>query len=198
MRQRSKHNLSHYRLTTANMGRLVPVGLLEVLPGDTLKHSIRALIRMSPLAAPVMHPIQVRFHTFFVPHRLVWDGWEDFITGGADGNDASTIPVQTPGTVEKGDINNYQGLPVGCETDNINALPRRGYNLIYNEYYRDQDLASAVAEESGNVQFVAWEKDGFTGARPWTQKGEDVTLPIGTFAPVRSMELADDRDWETH
>ena len=101
--RRSKFNLSHYRLATMDMGYLVPIGLMEVLPGDTFRQATSALVRFSPMAAPVMHPIEVRIHHFFVPHRIVWTGWEDFITGGPDGNDAQVPPRNTnPVTVAKG------------------------------------------------------------------------------------------------
>jgi len=90
--KRNKHSLSHYKLATAKMGGLYPVGHMEVLAGDTFQHSTSALIRTSPLLAPVMHPVQVRFHHWFVPMRLIWEqldtfnageatSWEDFITG---------------------------------------------------------------------------------------------------------------------
>lgn len=93
--KRSKFSLSHTRLASCDLGELVPVGLVEVLPGDTVQHACSALIRASPLLAPVMHPVHVRIHNWFVPHRLVWDDFEDFITGGPDGMDASVFPTIT-------------------------------------------------------------------------------------------------------
>ena len=80
--KRSKFNLGHYKLLTCKMGQLVPVTWFEALPGDTIEHATSALVRCAPLATPVMHPIQVRFHHFFVPNRLLWANWEKFITGG--------------------------------------------------------------------------------------------------------------------
>ena len=84
--KRSKHNLSNYKLATTDMGKLIPVQLQEVLPGDTMQLETSALIRVSPMLAPVMHPCTVRFHHWFVPTRILWEDWEDFITGGSDGN----------------------------------------------------------------------------------------------------------------
>ena len=81
--KRSKHSLSHYKLFTCNMGELVPVACVEALPGDTFQQATSALVRASPLLAPVMHPVTVRIHHWFVPLRLLWDGFEDFITGGS-------------------------------------------------------------------------------------------------------------------
>ena len=97
MRKRSKFSLSNYKLLTCNQGELVPIGLTEVLPGDTIQQVTNALVRVSPLVSPVMHPVHVRIHHWFVPHRLVMDDFEDFITGGPDGNDSTTFPTITLG-----------------------------------------------------------------------------------------------------
>ena len=84
---------------TGDMGKLYPIGLVEALPMDTFQHSASMFMRFSPMAAPVMHPVTVRIHHFFMPMRLLWpdtdgsSGWERFITGGDDGNDAQTIPT---------------------------------------------------------------------------------------------------------
>lgn len=182
--KRYRHSLSNWKLLTGDMGLLYPVGLVEALPGDTFQHRTNAVIRLSPMAAPVMHPVTIRIHHFFVPHRLTWDGWETFITGGADGNDSSVIPtINMPG-VDK-DLFDYFGLPnVGGLA--VSALPIRAYNLIHNEFYRDQDLVPVRAPDKTEVGRVAWEKDYFTTARPWPQKGPDITLPLGTTAPVVS------------
>lgn len=186
--RRSKFNLGHYRLATMDMGYLVPIGLMEVLPGDTFRQSTSALVRFSPLAAPVMHPIEVRIHHFFVPHRIIWDGWEDFITGGEDGNDASTPPqFGASATIQKGQLLNYYGIPSGTTfgAGEISSLPSSGYARIFNEYYRDQDLVPEMTVDITQMpQRVSWEKDYFTSARPWTQKGDEIVLPIGETAPV--------------
>lgn len=186
--RRSKHSLSHYKLATLDMGELVPVGCYEVLPGDTVQQASSVLLRVSPLLAPVMHPVSVRVHHWFVPHRLVWEGWEDFITGGADGEGGSSgaFPTIDPGGsgFAAGSLADYFGIPPSVADLEVSALPFRSYNKIFNEFYRDQDLVSAVSEDQTAVQKVAWEKDYFTAARPWAQKGPEVTLPLGTQAPV--------------
>lgn len=183
--KRAKHSLSHYKLLTCDQGELVPIGLVEVLPGDTIQQATSALIRVSPMLAPVMHPMRVRIHHWFVPHRLVWDDFEKFITGGPDGLDASVLPKITM-TPAEGSLADYMGLPTGTSIQ-VSALPFRAYDLIWNNYYRDQDLqtALAVATASGAdsttsvaLQNVTWEKDFFTTCRPWTQKGTEVTMPI--------------------
>lgn len=184
---RHKHNLSHYRLLTGDMGNLYPVGLVEVLPSDTFQHSMSAFIRFSPMAAPVMHPITVRIHHFFVPNRILWPesedgGFEKFITGGEKGDNVSLVPtIKTSGT--KGDLFDYMALPQKSGID-VSALPIRAYNLIFNEYYRDQDLVDARLMNDVTIPKIAWEKDYLTMARPWAQKGPSITIPLGDTAPV--------------
>lgn len=193
--KRSKVSLSHYRLLTCMPGKLVPVSCFEVLPGDSIQQTSSLLMRLMPQLAPVMHPVSVRLHHFYVPYRLVWEDWEDFITGGADGEDASVFPTITAGgggfTAKT--LPDYLGVKPGVASLEISALPVRAYNLIFNEWYRDEDLvtplavpvtAGADATSPLAIQSVAWEKDYFTSSRPWPQKGPGVSLPLGTTAPV--------------
>ena len=134
--KRHKHSLSSYKLCTLDMGMLVPVNCFEVLPGDTIQQSSSALIRCSPLLAPVMHPVTVRLHHWFVPHRLVWDGWEDFITGGPDGigGSAGAYPTISSGAgFALGELADYLGVPPSVANVEVSALPFRSFNLIFNE-----------------------------------------------------------------
>lgn len=202
--KRSKHSLTHYKLLSCDQGALVPIGLTEVLPGDTIQQATSALIRTTPLLAPVMHPVVVRIHHWFVPHRLIWSDFENFITGGPDGLNASTFPtIAFPnGGPEIGTLADYLGVPtdiVNASGTSVSALPFRGYAKIWNEWYRDQDLQTALTIDltdgvdtttNTTLQNVAWEKDRFTTARPWTQKGPAVTLPLGTTAPVTRVTNA--------
>lgn len=194
--RRSKFNLSYYNLLSCMPGGLVPVGLTEVLPGDTMQQATSALLRCSPLVTPVMHPWHVRIHHWYVPHRLVWEDWEDFITGGPDGMDASVFPTKTfvTGPVV-GTLSDYLGVPPAVNNIEVSALPYRGYALIWNEWYRDQDLQTplVISDASGAdtttsvvMQNCAWEKDYFTSSRPWEQKGPSISIPIGSTAPVSS------------
>lgn len=196
--KRNKFSLSNTKLATFDMGELVPVGLTEVLPGDTIQQATSALIRVTPLNAPVMHPVHVRIHHWFVPHRLVWTDWENFITGGPDGLNASTFPTITVNTgtgFAVGSLADYLGVPTGVDDLPVSAIPFRGYAKIWNEWYRDQDLQTALtidltdgADTTTNttLQNVCWEKDYFTSARLTTQKGTEVTLPLGTAATVKT------------
>jgi len=198
--KRNKFSLSHYRLLTCDMGKLIPLTWYEVLPGDTVQQATAALIRVSPLLSPVMHPVRVRIHHWFVPNRLLWDNWENFITGGPDGKNASQVPhVVCPQAVVTGSLFDYMGIPTGTYATplHVSALPFRAYAQIFNEHYRDQDLVTAVpvvttdgddGTTSQDLLNCAWEKDYFTTARPWEQKGNEVTVPVGDQAPLHQSQ----------
>lgn len=198
MASRNKMSLSHRKLLTHDLGELIPCGLLEVLPGDSIQQATSALVRASPMLAPPMHPVDVRIHHWFVPNRLVWTSWENFITGGPDGLDASVFPTIALTSPAVGSLADYLGVPTGANIT-VSALPFRGYNLIWNQWYRDQDLETPLvnstadgADTTSNItlQNCDWEKDYFTSARPWEQKGPAITIPLGTTAPVRGIGLA--------
>lgn len=207
--KRSKFSLSHYKLLTCKMGQLVPVAWFEALPGDTIQQATSALIRCAPLVTPVMHPVHVRFHHWFVPNRLVWSNWQSFITGGSDGLNASAHPFiattnlngHSGSNAGVSTLADYMGVPTSGVTApaSINALPFRAYNLIWNEFYRDEDLQTALTNSvaDGNdttsntaLQNISWEKDYLTSSRPWVLKGSSVTLPLGSTAPVKRTTSA--------
>lgn len=197
--KRSKHSLSNKKLLSCDMGELVPIGITEVLPGDSIQQATSLLLRASPMLAPVMHPVDVRIHHWFVPHRLVWSEWENFITGGPSGTSLPVFPTITLGGgsgAAVGSLADYLGVPTGVNNLVVSALPFRGYDLIWNKWYRDQDLETelVISTASGNdttsnttMKNCAWEKDYFTSARPFEQKGPAVTVPIGTTAPVSGI-----------
>lgn len=198
--QRSKHALSRYHLATMNQGRLMPCFLEEVLPGDSFRHSTSALIRVSPLVNPVMHPVHACVHHWFVPTRLLWDKWEAFITGRDPNLVVPTVQfnMSTVGADVKSLVHGF-GIGADTVTVTVNALPFRAYNMIYNEFYRDQDLNSLRAVPQGDgpdtaadyaVCAPSWEKDYFTTARPTPQQGsatEVVQLSMSGTAPVKGI-----------
>lgn len=215
--RKSVFDLSHERKFSMNMGDLVPVLCQEVIPGDKFRINMEQLVRFMPMVAPMMHRVNVYTHFFFVPNRLVWNDWEKFITGGDKGIDSPIFPVYNSGSIpmstlkasntfKYGSLCDYMGIPVKqiqesqltTEPANLtfSVLPFRAYQLIYNEYYRDQNLESPVpinktsgidnAGHSYELRKRAWEKDYFTSALPYAQKGADLTMPLAGDAPIKA------------
>lgn len=186
--RRGALSLSHYRLSTFNAGEIYPVMCTEVLPGDTFRHDVSVLLRCTPLLAPVMHPVHVQVHSWFVPTRLLWSNWETYIV---DNDTVLTVPTVQ---IDSGSTTAFKrlaealgiGLDATPTTQLVNALPFRAYNQIWNEFYRDQDIDTAVTESIGNsdddanyaLLLARWEKDYFTTARATQQKGADVTVNV--------------------
>ena len=144
--KRSKFSLSNTKLLSCDMGELIPCGLTEVLPGDSIQQATTLLVRFSPLLAPVMHTTHVQIAHWFVPHRLVWDEWEDFITGGPDGLNNSAYPYVSQSNAAVSSLADYLGVPTSGlpGATKFNALPFRAYATIWNEFYRDEDLQTAL------------------------------------------------------
>lgn len=197
--KKNAFDLSHENKLSLNMGDLVPFYLQDVIPGDSFKMNSEIFMRLAPMVSPVMHKINVFTHFYFVPNRILWTNWNDFITGGENGLANPTFPKITlsqgdqSSFLKKGSLCDYIGIPIppaGTITNNLNisALPFRAYQMIYNEYYRDQNLQAKIAFALGDtvaeytaltsLRKRAWEKDYFTSCLPEAQKGGEVLLPI--------------------
>ena len=180
---RSVFNLSYDKKFDCDMGQLIPVLAEEMVPGDKFQIGNELTLRFQPLVAPIMHEINVYVHYFFVPYRILDENWEGFITGGVDGANAYNIPRLNAVKHIKYSLFDYFGLPVGTSLVNTGpkkpmAYPYYAYNMIYNEYYRDENLVTEKLIEQGNILRRAWEKDYFTSALPWQQRGVAPALPI--------------------
>ena len=180
--RRSVFDLSYVKTLTCDMGQLIPIMCDEVVPGDIFKIGNEAVVRFQPLVAPVLHEVNMYVHYFFVPYRLLWDDWETFITGGVDGDDATALPTWNPTNKAIGSLWDYIGFPTTITPTGRLPLdfPRRAYNFIYSEYYRDQTLQDTFDWTAGNESILnrCWEKDYFTSALPWQQRGTSPALPI--------------------
>ena len=162
------------------MAQLIPVMCDEVVPGDFFQIGNQAVVRFQPLVAPILHEINMYVHYFFVPYRILWDDWEDFISGGIDGQFSDPVPEWEPTDTTVGSLWDYLGFPTGVDPAGAYPLdfPRRAYNLVYNEYYRDETLQTEVVLTNETILNRAWEKDYFTSSLPWQQRGTAPALPI--------------------
>ncbi len=218
----NRFNLSHDVKLTAKFGKITPILCQDCLPGDVFKLNTELICRFAPMVAPIMTEVNVYTHFYFVPKRLLWDNFKSFITGGEDGEDSPLYPrlrllnssygSSKDNIFHSGSLADYLGFPVFTKSsqqwihpDNhldLDALPFRAYQLIWNEYYRDQNLMEEVdiMKDVDGIQEVvrphpealellylrdrSWKKDYFTSALPWAQRGDEVELPLQGTADI--------------
>jgi len=163
------------------MGYLVPIGAIDVLPGDSFRVVSSVLARVAPLQKPVMYPVDIRVHHWFVPNRIIWSDWEEFIVGNEV---VYTFPTIISASAAETPLFDYMGVEpvVGIALD---VLSIRVYNKIWNEFYRDQDLSAVRTTDQIDLARIVWGKDYFTTARPNPQQGAAVDIGFSAgSAPV--------------
>lgn len=194
--QRSSFNRSHGYKTTFDSGYLVPFYIDEVLPGDTFNLKCTLFARLATPIVPFMDNMFMETFFFFVPNRLLWDNWQKFNGEQENPGDSTDflIPIiNNTGSFDVGSIADYFGIPTGVNNLEVNALPFRAYNLIYNEWFRDENLQDSVLVEKGDgpddfADYRLFRRgkrhDYFTSALPWPQKGPGVEIPLVGNAPI--------------
>lgn len=218
--KRTKFDRSHVYKTTFNSGKLIPVFVDEVLPGDTTRMSVNYFARLATPIKPIMDNIYLDWFFFFVPNRLVWEHWQNFCFEQEDPDDSTDYVIPTTSAGDTSDTSksvgtlwDYFGLPIGLSNGsgiNVSALPFRGVYLIWNEWFRDENLQKSVKIQKGDANEVfdssrhndqpSWlsdltvsgyvcpprgkRHDYFTSALPWTQKGPGVSIGLAGTADL--------------
>jgi hypothetical protein len=220
---RSRFQRNNDNKTTFNTGDLIPIYLDEVLPGDTHQVDVACVMRMATPIFPVMDNAYCDFYFFFVPNRLLWEHWKEFMgenkqTAWTPKTEYSVPQVTAPkGGWAEGTLADYLGLPTKVEGISVSALPGRAYGLIYNEWFRNQNVtqptlvevtdATTTGKNDGsdtNDSAITLAKplkaakvfDYYTGALPEPQKGEPITIPLTGNAPIVGKNVDDGENIE--
>jgi len=185
----SRFDLSNQVIGTMDMGVLYPVFCRLALPGDRYQLGQRTVVRWNPLLAPILHQVDTVFYSFFCPARLLDENWEEWITGGLDGETAVSLTRWTsPSPNTAGSLWDWMGMPIGV-TPHADyaplALPRAAYNFVWNSYFRDQSFQTEVDLTSDALQYADWQKDYLASALENQQRGTAPALPVsGTTSAV--------------
>lgn len=220
---RSRFNRSHSLKTSFNVGSLIPIYVEEVLPGDTFDVKTSKVVRMQPLVAPIMDNLYLDTYFFFVPNRLTWTHWKEFMGENTSGHWVPQVEYSIPqltapsGGWTEGTLADYFGIPTKVSNIKVSALPFRAYALIYNEWFRSENLTDPCdvhlddtdrTGSNGSTYVTDTELGGaplkaakffdlFTGALPSPQKGPDVTinvaqglLPVSAYSTTHGVQYA--------
>lgn len=201
---RSSFNRSYGHKTTFDAGKLIPIMIEEILPGDTFNVRANAFGRLATPLHPFMDNLYFDTQFFFVPNRLLWDNWQKFNGEQTDPGDSTDfiIPqvVAPAGGYTENSMGDYMGLPTKVDGLSVSALFFRAYNLVWNEWYRDQNLQDSVVVDKDDgpdtvTDYVLLNRgkrhDYFTSSLPWPQKGPAVPLPLTGDAPIKGIGVID-------